>query len=72
MRGELGKVVVVMVVVVAEKEEEKGVAMVPTWKTEAEDLEFLVSLGYMVVPRQRQATSKQKVRRKAIWEKESE
>lgn len=40
-------------VVVAEKEEEKGTAMVPTWKTEAEDLECVVILGYMVISRER-------------------
>lgn len=41
------------VVVVAGKEGEKGVAMVPTWKTEAEDLGFRVILGYVVISRQR-------------------
>lgn len=31
----------------------EGVAMVPTWKTEAENLEFRVILGYVVISRQR-------------------
>lgn len=37
---------------------EGGAAMVPTWKTEAEDLEFVVIIGYMVISREKLQTNK--------------